>query len=99
MNMKEIAELAGVSVAAVSYALNGTGNISEKKRKEILEIVKKEGYSPNRIAKSLRTKKSSTIGIMVEDITSFQTPRILNGINEYAEKNGRSEERRVGKEC
>ena len=87
MNMKEIAELAGVSVAAVSYALNGTGNISEKKRKEILEIVAKEGYSPNRIAKSLRTKKSSTIGIMVEDITSFQTPRILNGINEYAEKN------------
>ena len=65
MNMKEIAELAGVSVAAVSYALNGTGNISEKKRKEILEIVAKEGYSPNRIAKSLRTKKSSTIGIMV----------------------------------
>ena len=87
MNMKEIAELAGVSVAAVSYTLNGTGNISEKKRKEILEIVAKEGYSPNRIAKSLRTKKSSTIGIMVEDITSFQTPRILNGINEYAEKN------------
>lgn len=88
MNMKEIAELAGVSAAAVSYALNGTGNISEKKRQEILEIVKREGYSPNRIAKSLRTKKSYTIGILAEDITSFQTPRLINGINEYAEQNG-----------
>lgn len=88
MNMKEIAKLAGVSVATVSYALNGTGNVSEKKRQEILEIVGKEGYSPNRIAKSLRTKRSNTIGIMVEDITAFQTPRIINGINEYVEEKG-----------
>lgn len=87
MNMKEIAKMAGVSVATVSYVLNGTGNVSEKKRKEIMEIVGKEGYHPNRIAKSLRTKKSSTLGIMVEDITAFQTPRIINGINQYAEKN------------
>lgn len=88
MNMKEIAEKAGVSVATVSYVLNGTGNVSQKKREEILQIVGEEGYVPNRIAKSLRTKKSNTIGIMVEDITAFQTPRIINGINEYAEKNG-----------
>ena len=88
MNMKEIAKMAGVSVATVSYVLNGTGNVSDKKRKEILDIVGKEGYQPNRIAKSLRTRKSNTIGIMVEDITAFQTPRIINGINEYAEKNG-----------
>lgn len=88
MNMKEIAKLAGVSTATVSYALNGTGNVSEKKKQEILALVEKAGYSPNRIAKSLRTKKSSTIGIMAEDITSFQTPRIINGINEYAEENG-----------
>lgn len=88
MNMKEIAKLANVSVATVSYTLNGTGNVSEKKRKEIMEIVKREGYQPNRIAKSLRTKKSNTVGVLVEDITSFQTPRIINGINSYMEKRG-----------
>ena len=88
MNMKEIAEKAGVSVATVSYVLNGTGNVSQKKREEIMQIVGEEGYVPNRIAKSLRTKKSNTIGIMVEDITAFQTPRIINGINEYAERHG-----------
>ena len=88
MNMKEIAQLAGVTAATVSNAINGTGNVSEKKRKEIMEIIEKEGYSPNRFAKSLRTKESNTIGIMVEDITAFQTPRIINGINNYVEKRG-----------
>lgn len=88
MNMKEIAQLAGVTAATVSNAINGTGNVSEKKRKEIMEIIEKEGYSPNRFAKSLRTKESNTIGIMVEDITAFQTPRIINGINNYVEKQG-----------
>lgn len=88
MNMKEIAQLAGVTAATVSNAINGTGNVSEKKRKEIMEIIEREGYSPNRFAKSLRTKESNTIGIMVEDITSFQTPRIINGINNYVEKQG-----------
>ncbi len=88
MNMKEIAQLAGVTAATVSNAINGTGNVSEKKRKEIMEIIEKEGYSPNRFAKSLRTKESNTIGIMVEDITAFQTRRNINGINNYVEKQG-----------
>ena len=59
MNMKEIAQLAGVTAATVSNAINGTGNVSEKKRKEIMEIIEREGYSPNRFAKSLRTKAVS----------------------------------------
>ena len=41
MNMKEIAQLAGVTAATVSNAINGTGNVSEKKRKEIMEIIRK----------------------------------------------------------
>ena len=86
--MKEIAQLAGVTAATVSNAINGTGSVSEKKRKEIMEIIEREGYSPNRIAKSLRTKESNTIGIMVEDITAFQTPRIIDGVNNYVEKQG-----------
>ena len=88
MNMKEIAQLAGVTAATVSNAINGTGSVSEKKRKEIMQIIEREGYSPNRIAKSLRTKESNTIGIMVEDITAFQTPRIIDGVNNYVEKQG-----------
>ena len=88
MNMKEIARKAGVSVATVSYVLNRTGNVSDKTRREILQIIKKEGYVPNRMAKGLRAHKTDTIGVLAEDVTAFQTPRIINGINSYMESRG-----------
>lgn len=87
-SIKEVAAQAGVSVATVSYVLNNTGNVSEQTRKKVLDIIEQVGYVPNRMAKGLRAKKSDTIGILVEDITAFQTPGIINGINEYVEKNG-----------
>lgn len=88
MNIKEIAEKAGVSVATVSYVLNKTGNVSDKTRARILKIVEETGYVPNKIAKGLRVHKTNTIGVLAEDITSFQTPRIINGINTYMEDHG-----------
>ena len=88
MNIKEIAEQAGVSVATVSYVLNNTGNVSEKTRARVMKIVKDSGYVPNRIAKGLRVNRTNTIGVLVEDITSFQTPRIINGVNTYMEDQG-----------
>lgn len=88
MTMKEIAEKAGVSTATVSYVLNKTGNVSEKMREKILQIIDEEGYTPNRMAKGLRSNKTDTVGVLVEDITSFQTPRIINGITSYMEQRG-----------
>lgn len=87
-SIKEIAARAGVSAATVSYVLNHTGNVSEQTRKRVLAVVEEAGYVPNRMAKGLRAKKTDTIGILVEDITAFQTPQIINGINEYVEKKG-----------
>ncbi len=46
MNIKEIAEKAGVSVATVSYVLNKTGNVSDKTRARILKIVEETGICP-----------------------------------------------------
>ena len=56
MNMKEIAQLAGVTAATVSNAINGTGNVSEKKRKEIMEIIEKEernGCHPKKLGHAI----------------------------------------------
>jgi len=50
-----------------------------------LDIIAKTGYQPNIVAKSLRTKKTNSIGVLVEDVLSFATPRIINGISEYME--------------
>jgi LacI family transcriptional regulator len=88
VRIKDIAQRAKVSTATVSYVLNGTGSVSEKTRVNILEVVKEMNYEPNHIAKSLKIKKTKTIGVIVEDVTSFNSAEIIDGINEYAENQG-----------
>lgn len=84
--IKEIAKLANVSTATVSYVLNDPAKISEETRERVLRIINQVNYKPNSIAKSLKIKKTDTIGIITEDITVFNTPEIIDGIDEYAEK-------------
>lgn len=88
ITIKDIAKKAGVSIATVSYVLNNSAQISEETRKKVLEIAKEMGYQPNNIAKSLKIKKTHTIGIITEDITVFSTPEIIDGINKYAHEKG-----------
>lgn len=88
VTIKEIASKAGVSTTSVSYALNGSTEISDATRLKILKIANEIGYQPNSIAKSLRTKKTLTIGVIAEDITVFNIPEIINGIGEYSEGKG-----------
>ena len=57
-----------------------------EKRQRVLDIISKTNYQPNRVAKSLRTKKTNTIGVLAEDIIDFPTVGIINGISEYVEK-------------
>ena len=86
--IKEIAKMANVSIATVSFVLNNTAKISDETKKKVLGIAKEMNYRPNSIAKSLKIKKTNTIGIITEDVTVFNTPEIINGINEYAEEHG-----------
>ena len=87
MTIKQIAELAGVSTATVSYAINDSRQVAPETKKRVLEIVEQSGYRPNGIAKSLRVKQTHTIGVLVEDIRAFPVPPVINGISEYAEQN------------
>ncbi|WP_331434719.1 LacI family DNA-binding transcriptional regulator [Bacillus sp. SA1-12] len=90
VTMKDIAERANVSVATVSYVLNESGNISEGTKRKVLQVIKELNYRPNLIAKSLKMQKTNTIGVIVEDMTVFNAPAIIDGINENAEKLGLS---------
>lgn len=74
-----------MSTATVSYVINETRPVTPEKRQRVLDIIAKTGYQPNIVAKSLRTKKSNSIGVLVEDILAFSTSRIINGISEYME--------------
>lgn len=87
--IKDIAKLTGVSVATVSNVLNGkAGAASKEKIDAILAAAKQLEYTPNTFAKTLKLKKSKTIGIITEDLTVFNTPEIVNGIEEYCEEQG-----------
>jgi len=86
ITIKDIAREAGVSTATVSYVINDTRPVMPEKRQRVLDVISRTNYQPNRVAKSLRTKKTNTIGILAEDIIDFPTVGIINGISEYIEK-------------
>ena len=86
MTIKDIAREAGVSTATVSYVINSTKPVMPEKRQRVLDVIAKTNYQPNRVAKSLRTKKTNIIGVLAEDVLAFPTVRIMNGISEYMEQ-------------
>lgn len=87
MNIEKIAELAGVSRAAVSRYFNN-GYISEEKKEAIRKVVEETGYRPSVQAQTLRTKKTKMIGVIVPKIASASIGRIVEGILSVINKNG-----------
>ena len=73
LSLKEIAEIAGVSKTTVSMVVNGRGEhyrISAETREHVLRLVEEYGYSPNAQARSLRLRKTQTLGIVVPGLVN-----------------------------
>lgn len=87
MTISEIANMAGVSSAAISRYLNG-GSLSEEKRKKIKEVIEETGYIPSEYARTLRTKKSYQIGVIVPNIRSSTVAGIVSGISTVLHEKG-----------
>lgn len=68
--IREVARLAGVSVATVSKALNGTGFVSEELLARVVAAANQLGYAPHASARSLRSGASRILGLLVADITN-----------------------------
>jgi LacI family transcriptional regulator len=86
--LKDIAKQAGVSVAAVSYVINGKKQLSEETTRRIEAAISESNYSPHTLAKSLRMGKTQTIGVLVEDVRGLPTADIVNGVEDYLETKG-----------
>ena len=87
VTMKDIAEMAGVSKATVSMVMSKKdASISDATRIRILKIAKEMSYIPNSIARSLSTKKSGTIGIILPDITNPFFSEMARAIEDEAER-------------
>jgi DNA-binding LacI/PurR family transcriptional regulator len=81
---RDIAVQLGISEMTVSRALNNRGYVDKKTRERVLATSKELGYSPNQIAKSLVSKKTHTIGVVVPKMTHSFFPEIIRGIEEVA---------------
>lgn len=89
-SIKDIAKLAGVSVATVSYVLNKKEGqrISEETRKKIFKIAETINYTPNKIAKSLKTNKTKLLGLIVADISNDFYSHMARNLEDKALKLG-----------
>lgn len=70
LSIRDIAEMAGVSVATVSRVINNNGRFSEETRKRVQKVIDENGYVTNMAARSLRSSKSGNIGLILPDISN-----------------------------
>lgn len=86
--MKDVAELAGVSVASVSRYLNGkTNHLSEATANKVAIAIKRLNYVPNESARQLITKKSKMIAVLVADVNDYFSTEIFKGISSILREN------------
>jgi len=81
VTIKDVAKRAKVSVAAASYALNGTGTISDATRKRVLDAAEALNYHPNAFARNLKNPKTRTIGVFISRFGGSFYEEILEGIH------------------
>ena len=80
----DVARLAGVSTATVSRALNGRGQIAPATRMAIDAAVQQLGYQPNSAARSLVTRSTQTIALLLPDIANPFYAELVRGIQQRA---------------
>ena len=85
---KDVAAMAGVSPAVVSYVLNNSNYVSEEKRIAVMNAVKALDYQPNYIGRSLQNKKTYNLGLVCDDIRSELFAEIAYYSEKYAYENG-----------
>lgn len=83
-SIKDVAKEAGVSIATVSRVLNDIDVVNEDTKKKVLDAIKKLGYRPNIVARSLKTQRTKTIGILIPDISSQFYPEIVRGAEDVS---------------
>ncbi|MDQ0150188.1 LacI family DNA-binding transcriptional regulator [Eubacterium multiforme] len=83
-SIKDVAREAGVSIATVSRVLNDIDVVNEDTKKKVVDAIKKLGYRPNIVARSLKTQRTKTIGILIPDISSQFYPEIVRGAEDVS---------------
>lgn len=80
----DVAREANVSMATVSRVVNGNPNVKPTTRKKVLEVIERLGYRPNAVARGLASKKTTTVGVIIPDISSIFFAELARGIEDIA---------------
>jgi len=90
VTLKDVARQAGVHPATASRALNLETRllVSEQTASRVLAAAAELGYQPNTVARSLRTRRSHTIGVLIPDLTNPLFPPIVRGLADRLESHG-----------
>ena len=90
LNSKVIAQRAGVSQATVSRVLNNHPNVSEQTRQRVLAVIQQLSYTPNTLARTLVTQKSTTVGLVVSNISNQFYPEFVDALGDLLGQQGLS---------
>lgn len=88
LTLRDIATALNLSVSTVSKALSDSYEISEETKDKVLTFAKENNYVPNRFAKSLKSGKSNSIGVVVCSIDNAVIAEMLDGIDQYCVSKG-----------
>ena len=80
----DVAREANVSMATVSRVVNGNPNVKPSTRKKVQEVIERLGYRPNAVARGLASKKTTTVGVIIPDISNTYFAELARGIEEIA---------------
>lgn len=80
----DVAREASVSMATVSRVVNGNPNVKPATRKKVLEVIDRLDYRPNAVARGLASKKTTTVGVIIPDVTNMFFSSLARGIDDVA---------------
>jgi LacI family transcriptional regulator len=80
----DVAREANVSMATVSRVVNGNPNVKPATRKKVLEVIDRLDYRPNAVARGLASKKTTTVGVLIPDVSNMFFASLARGIDDVA---------------
>ena len=80
----DVAREADVSMATVSRVVNGNPNVKPATRKKVLEVIERLEYRPNAVARGLASKKTTTVGVIIPDVSNMFFASLARGIDDIA---------------
>lgn len=90
VKIKDVADAAGVSTATVSRVLSNKPHVRKEVKARVMKVVKELNYRPNRVARSLRSRKSAIIGLIVSDIENPFFHQVSRAVEDAAHEQGYS---------